>query len=124
MFSAIVAAEGASSVEALHHVRGERGSAHVPSLSSSPIPCAQVGKTTLIQSLTKHYTKYNLHDVKGPVTLIAGKKRRLTFIECSTDLDIMVRAFPSYQVESAEPGELQNRGLRVRQRDSCAVTTT
>ena len=54
--------------------------------------CVQVGKTTLIQSLTKHYTKYNLHDVKGPVTLIAGKKRRLTFIECSTDLDIMVRA--------------------------------
>ena len=28
-------------------------------------------------------------DIKGPLTLVAGKKRRLTFIECANDLNSM-----------------------------------
>lgn len=40
------------------------------------------GKTTLIKGLVKHYTKQNIGEVKGPITLVAGKTRRLTFIEC------------------------------------------
>jgi len=32
----------------------------------------QVGKSTLIRSLVKHYTKQNLNDPKGPITLISG----------------------------------------------------
>lgn len=32
----------------------------------------QVGKTLLIQSLVKHYTKHNLSDVRGPITVVAG----------------------------------------------------
>ena len=41
-----------------------------------------VGKTTLIKNLIKHYTRQNVGEVKGPITLISGKSRRLTFIEC------------------------------------------
>ncbi len=41
-----------------------------------------VGKSTLIRALVKHYTKQSLGDVRGPVTIVAGKRRRLTFIEC------------------------------------------
>lgn len=41
-----------------------------------------VGKTTLIKNLVKHYTRQNIGDIKGPVTLISGKSRRLSFIEC------------------------------------------
>lgn len=42
-----------------------------------------VGKTTLIRSLVKHYSKTTLGDViEGPVTLVSGRIRRLTFIEC------------------------------------------
>eukprot|EP01123_Difflugia_compressa_P004278 TRINITY_DN1564_c1_g2_i1.p1 TRINITY_DN1564_c1_g2~~TRINITY_DN1564_c1_g2_i1.p1 ORF type:complete len:764 (-),score=173.56 TRINITY_DN1564_c1_g2_i1:53-2344(-) len=48
-----------------------------------------VGKTTLIQCLVKHYTKQNVTDPKGPITLISSKKRRLTFIEVPNDLNSM-----------------------------------
>ncbi len=65
------------------------------------------GKTTLIKSLVKHYTKQSVQvcanagrprppvsasltldapslpqDIKGPITVVSGKKRRLTFFEC------------------------------------------
>jgi hypothetical protein len=46
----------------------------------------QVGKTSLIQALVKHYTKQGLGDPRGPVTLVAGKKRRITLLECPPDL--------------------------------------
>ncbi|KAG8720700.1 Glycoside hydrolase 2 (Mannanase, beta-galactosidase) [Ceratobasidium sp. 394] len=49
-----------------------------------------VGKTTLVKSLVKRYTKYTLSEVKGPITVVAGKKRRLTFIECNNDLNSMI----------------------------------
>jgi ribosome biogenesis protein BMS1 len=41
-----------------------------------------VGKTTLIKNLIKHYTKQSIGEVKGPITLVSGKTRRLTFVEC------------------------------------------
>ncbi|KAG0147162.1 hypothetical protein CROQUDRAFT_43286 [Cronartium quercuum f. sp. fusiforme G11] len=49
-----------------------------------------VGKTTLIRSLIRRYTKNTLPEIKGPVTVVAGKLRRLTFIECPNDLGAMV----------------------------------
>ncbi|PSC76713.1 ribosome biogenesis BMS1-like protein [Micractinium conductrix] len=51
-----------------------------------------VGKTTLIKGLIKHYTRQDVREVKGPITLIAGKQRRLTFIECPQDLSAMIDA--------------------------------
>ena len=47
------------------------------------------GKTTLIRSLVKYFTKQNLTSVKGPVTCIAGKQRRITFFECPNDINAM-----------------------------------
>ena len=41
-----------------------------------------VGQTTLIKNLIKHYVNQNLVEVKGPVTVVSGKSRRLTFVEC------------------------------------------
>ncbi|KAF5369107.1 hypothetical protein D9615_010433 [Tricholomella constricta] len=49
-----------------------------------------VGKTTLLKSLVRRYAKQTLNDVKGPVTVVSGKKRRLTFIECNNDLNSMI----------------------------------
>jgi ribosome biogenesis protein BMS1 len=46
----------------------------------------------LIRSLIKHYTKQNISEVKGPITVISGKKRRLTFIEVPNDLNAMIDA--------------------------------
>ena len=65
----------------------------------------KVGKSTLIAGLVKNFTRQNLSDHKGPVTVVSGKtvflctlalllclgkKRRLTFIECGNDINTMV----------------------------------
>jgi ribosome biogenesis protein BMS1 len=42
-----------------------------------------------LQSLVKKYTRYNLTDVKGPITIVTGKDRRVTFYECNNDLNSM-----------------------------------
>ncbi|MCJ1282216.1 Glycoside hydrolase 2 (Mannanase, beta-galactosidase) [Xylographa opegraphella] len=44
-----------------------------------------VGKTTLIKSLIKRYTKHSLTSPTGPLTVVTSKRRRLTFIECPAD---------------------------------------
>ncbi|CAM9664209.1 unnamed protein product, partial [Phaeothamnion confervicola] len=53
------------------------------------------GKSTLIRSMVKYHTSQSLNEIKaseppGPVTVVAGKKRRLTFFECPNDVTAMV----------------------------------
>lgn len=48
------------------------------------------GKSTLIRSLVRRLTKTSVNDIKGPITVVSGKRRRLTFIECSNDLNSMI----------------------------------
>ncbi|CAG9577298.1 conserved hypothetical protein [Leishmania major strain Friedlin] len=48
-----------------------------------------VGKTTLIRSMVKFYSNRNLASVRGPVTVIAGRSRRITFMECPNTLASM-----------------------------------
>ena len=50
----------------------------------------KVGKTTLIQNLIKNYTKEKISELKGPVTVVSGKKQRLTLIECPNDINYMI----------------------------------
>eukprot|EP00977_Amphora_coffeiformis_P023942 scaffold14763_cov137-Amphora_coffeaeformis.AAC.4 len=49
-----------------------------------------VGKSTLIRSLVKLYTQQNLTTVTGPITVITGKSRRMTFFECPNDTAAML----------------------------------
>ncbi|CAI4789676.1 BAL_1a_G0052930.mRNA.1.CDS.1 [Saccharomyces cerevisiae] len=49
------------------------------------------GKTTLIRSLVRRMTKSTLNDIQGPITVVSGKHRRLTFLECpADDLNAMI----------------------------------
>ncbi|KAK3932873.1 Ribosome biogenesis protein BMS1-like protein [Frankliniella fusca] len=50
----------------------------------------KVGKTTLINCLIKNFTRQPLSDIKGPVTIVSGKKRRLTIMECNNDINCMI----------------------------------
>ncbi|KAL5018103.1 hypothetical protein ScPMuIL_003825 [Solemya velum] len=50
----------------------------------------KVGKTMLLQCLVKNYCKQRLSNVQGPVTVVAGKHRRLTLIECNNDINSMI----------------------------------
>ncbi|KAJ2779052.1 Glycoside hydrolase 2 (Mannanase, beta-galactosidase) [Coemansia javaensis] len=72
---------------------------HVPMADRTPtVPAPLVvavvgppgcGKTTLIKSLVRRYTKNTLAEVRGPVTVVSGKRQRLTFIECGSDISAM-----------------------------------
>ena len=44
-----------------------------------------VGKSTLIKSLIRRYTKQTLSTPAGPLTVVTSKRRRLTFMECPAD---------------------------------------
>lgn len=50
------------------------------------------GKSTLIKSLIRRLAKTSLTEIKGPITVVSGKRRRLTFIEVGNDLNSMVDA--------------------------------
>ncbi|GAA50346.1 ribosome biogenesis protein BMS1 [Clonorchis sinensis] len=50
------------------------------------------GKTTLLKSLIKHFARQAVNVVKGPLTVVVGKKVRLTFIECGCDINSMLDA--------------------------------
>ncbi|GIY76831.1 hypothetical protein CDAR_178251 [Caerostris darwini] len=73
---------------------------HVPKVDRTPArpPPAivvitgppKVGKTTLLKCLAKNFSGQKLTSIKGPVTLISGKKKRITFIECSNDINMMI----------------------------------
>ncbi|KAG5892002.1 hypothetical protein JTB14_007750 [Gonioctena quinquepunctata] len=73
---------------------------HIPLVDRTPIEPPpiiiavvgppKVGKTTLINNLIKLFTRLPLSDIKGPVTIVTGKKRRITFIECNNDVSSMI----------------------------------
>ena len=51
------------------------------------------GKTSVIKALVKHFTNHNLSadsSAAGPITVVSGKNRRLTFFECGSDLFSMM----------------------------------
>ncbi|OWA51892.1 Ribosome biogenesis protein BMS1-like protein [Hypsibius exemplaris] len=50
----------------------------------------KVGKTTLLEGLIKSLTRNSVHNVRGPVTIVSGKKRRVTLIECNNDINAMI----------------------------------
>ncbi|KAG9338325.1 hypothetical protein JZ751_025881 [Albula glossodonta] len=50
----------------------------------------KVGKSTLIRCLIKNFTRQKLSDICGPITIVSGKKRRLTFVECGNDINTMI----------------------------------
>ncbi|XP_056633768.1 ribosome biogenesis protein BMS1 homolog [Diorhabda sublineata] len=73
---------------------------HIPLVDRTPIeppPIVvtvvgppKVGKSTVIQNLIKLFTKLPLTEIKGPVTIVTGKKRRITFFECNNDINSMI----------------------------------
>lgn len=49
-----------------------------------------VGKSTLIKSLVKLYTNHTLTSVTGPITVVTGKNKRITLLECPNDTSAML----------------------------------
>lgn len=87
--------------QARRNVERDEARLHVPLVNRTPddepppviiaiVGPPGVGKTTLLKSLVRRYAKQTLTEAKGPITVVAGKKRRLTFIECNSDLNSMI----------------------------------
>ncbi|KAG1743246.1 DUF663-domain-containing protein [Suillus paluster] len=87
--------------QARRNVERDEARLHVPLVNRTPddepppviiaiVGPAGVGKTTLLKSLVRRYSKQTLSEAKGPITVVAAKKRRLTFIECNSDLNSMI----------------------------------
>ncbi|WOL09219.1 hypothetical protein Cni_G17972 [Canna indica] len=52
----------------------------------------KVGKSLLIKCLVKHFTKHNISEVRGPITVVSGKNKRVQFVECQNDMNAMIDA--------------------------------
>ncbi|VDO97435.1 unnamed protein product [Schistosoma margrebowiei] len=50
------------------------------------------GKSTLLRGLIKHFAHLSVGVIKGPVTVVVGKKERFTFIECGCEINSMLDA--------------------------------
>ncbi|KAL3876947.1 hypothetical protein ACJMK2_034726 [Sinanodonta woodiana] len=50
----------------------------------------KVGKTTLLKCVIKNFTRQKLSKIQGPVTVVSGKSRRLTLMECNNDINAMI----------------------------------
>ena len=68
----------------------DRASLEPPPVVVAIVGPPSVGKTTLMQNLIKNYTRQKLSSIKGPVTVVTNKKRRLTIIECNNELSSMI----------------------------------
>jgi len=98
----VFASRGKAKIQKARTADREQKRMHVPAVekpTEEPPPFTVlvhgppgVGKTTLIKGLIKHYTRQDVRDPRGPITLIAGKLRRLTFLECPLDLCAMMDA--------------------------------
>ncbi|VDK70447.1 unnamed protein product [Onchocerca ochengi] len=73
---------------------------HIPIVDRTPVEPppvivaivgpSKVGKSTLLRCLVKHYVRHTLTEIRGPVTIVTGKTRRVTFVEVSNDLNSMI----------------------------------
>ncbi|PKY01590.1 DUF663-domain-containing protein [Aspergillus campestris IBT 28561] len=69
----------------LHVPLVDRIPEEAPPLIVAVVGPAGVGKTTLIKSLIRRYTKQSLSTIQGPLTVVTSKRRRLTFLESPSD---------------------------------------
>lgn len=74
----------------MHRPVADRSTDEPPPLIIAVVGPPGSGKSTVIRSLVKRYTRQTLHEIKGPITIVTGKKRRLTFIECGNDMNSMI----------------------------------
>lgn len=69
----------------LHVPQVDRIPEEAPPIVVAVVGPPGVGKTTLIKSLIKRYSKQTLSHPTGPLTVVTSKRRRLTFLECPSD---------------------------------------
>ncbi|CAH8506067.1 unnamed protein product [Schistosoma turkestanicum] len=75
-----------------HLVQSKYVSAVPPPYVVAIVGPPKSGKSTLLRGLIKHFAHLSLGVLKGPVTVVVGKKERFTFIECGCEINSMLDA--------------------------------
>lgn len=68
----------------------DKASNEPPPILIAVVGPPKVGKTTLINNLIKSFTRTNVTNIQGPITIVTSKKRRITLIECNNDINSMI----------------------------------
>ncbi|MCP9264816.1 Ribosome biogenesis protein bms1 [Dirofilaria immitis] len=68
----------------------DRAPVEPPPIIVAIVGPSKVGKSTLLRCLVKHYVRHALSEIRGPVTIVTGKIRRVTFVEVNNDLNSMI----------------------------------
>ncbi|ELU07193.1 hypothetical protein CAPTEDRAFT_82469, partial [Capitella teleta] len=68
----------------------DRAPVEPPPILIAVVGPPKVGKSTVIQCLVRNFTRHKISRVNGPVTIVSGKKRRLTIVECNNDVNSMI----------------------------------
>lgn len=68
----------------------DKTSSDVPPILIAVVGPPKVGKTTLINNLIRSFTRTNVTNIQGPITIVTSKKRRITLVECKNDINAMI----------------------------------
>lgn len=68
----------------------DKTSNDIPPIVIAVVGPPKVGKTTLINNLIRSFTRTNVTNIQGPITIVTSKKRRITLIECKNDINAMI----------------------------------
>lgn len=68
----------------------DKASNEPPPILIAVVGPPKVGKTTLINNLIRSFTRTNVTNIQGPITIVTSKKRRITLIECNNDINSMI----------------------------------
>ena len=87
---AVVGPQGSGKSTLIRRAAATRARApRAPRAAAAAAAAAHATATAARSSLVKHWTKQNLAESSGPITVVTGKQRRLTLIECPNDLNSM-----------------------------------
>lgn len=68
----------------------DKSSNDIPPIIVAVVGPPKVGKSTLINNLIRSFTRTNVTNIQGPITIVTSKKRRITLIECINDINAMI----------------------------------
>lgn len=68
----------------------DKSSNEPPPILVAVVGPPKVGKSTLINNLIRSFTRTNITNIQGPITIVTSKKRRITLIECNNDINSMI----------------------------------
>mmetsp|Transcript_2453 Transcript_2453/g.3548 ORF Transcript_2453/g.3548 Transcript_2453/m.3548 type:complete len:667 (+) Transcript_2453:49-2049(+) len=72
-----------------HRPLADRLGADTPPLLVAVVGPKGVGKSLLVRCIIRHFTKQTIQETTGPITVVSGRKKRITLFECPCEINAM-----------------------------------